>query len=262
MICMAQSRFVRLVTCGAPATAAMRGDAVSRATSSLSASGCTCVSASVTADEVVLCACEAQVEPVGLPAVDRIADDLDSLVAFGSGRCDSHGRVARPVVEDEHLQEGVVDGTRRRDATGDHLLLVVSGDQQRHARPAAGRSAARVALVEHPEEQSAGNPDGRRDDWIEPDEREQDELEVREVYWLRSSRTRSARRGMQERQACDERDAEDEQRGADRVAVVADEGDDTEGQDPEERADDEEEPARVPRSAALRAEARLECRAV
>jgi hypothetical protein len=54
----------------------------------------------------------------------------------------------------------------------------------------------RIALVEQPEEQPAGDPDGRGDDRIEPDEREQDEFDVGEPYCLRSSRTRSARSGM------------------------------------------------------------------
>ena len=77
-----------------------------RATSSLSACGCMWVSASVTTTSSWRACAEADVEPVGLAAVDRVADHPAARVAGRRLERRGLGGVGGAVVEDEHLELG------------------------------------------------------------------------------------------------------------------------------------------------------------
>ena len=123
-------------------------------------------------DELVAGTGEPGVELLGLAAVDGIAQDLAARVPAGCGSRRRRRAIGRAIVEHEHLELGVVGVERRPDAHGDHLLLVVGGDQHGHARPAAVRDMRLAALVEQPEQHAAGDPHRRRDNRVERDEGE------------------------------------------------------------------------------------------
>ena len=93
---------------------------------------------------------EAGVEPVGLAAVDRVADHAAALVRAGRLERRRFGAIGRAVVEDEHLEHRVVGGERRPDAGRDDRLLVVGGDEHGHARPTA------LGLLRAPRSRPAG----------------------------------------------------------------------------------------------------------
>jgi hypothetical protein len=125
-------------------------------------------------DELVAGAAEAEIQPFGLAAVDRVVHHLQAWVA-GTGRSGNGCRsVARAVVEHEDLELGVVKGQRCTHARTDHFLLVEGRNEHGHARPASRRRRGIVGLVEKPEQQSARNPYSRRHNREQRDVREQD----------------------------------------------------------------------------------------
>ena len=156
--CIAGSRRPRLVTCGAPATAARSGDRHMRATSSLSACGMHVSVGIGDCDELVARLAEAGVQPVGLAAVDRVADHPAAQVTCACLERCGLGGVGRAVVEDDHLELWIVDGDCGRDAGRDHGLLVVGGDQHRDSGPASGGCFDSMSLVEDAEDESSGDP--------------------------------------------------------------------------------------------------------
>jgi uncharacterized membrane protein HdeD (DUF308 family) len=114
--CMASRSRPRLVTCGAPAMAATIGEREMRLTSSLSAWVCRCASASITATSSWRLS-EPEVEPVGLAAVDWIADHAAAPISAGRLLCCRLGAVGRAVIENQHLEIRVVGGQRRPPVT-------------------------------------------------------------------------------------------------------------------------------------------------
>ena len=135
--CMARSNRPRLVTCGAPATAATMGERPMRAAASRSARGCTWVSASTTATS----GCRASRKPaLSRSALPRFTGSRTTRQR-GSPAAAASAAASVPSTEPSSSTSTsstrVVGGERRRDASGDHVLLVVGGDQQRDARPAA-----------------------------------------------------------------------------------------------------------------------------
>src|SRR3954451_592290 len=143
--CIADISTSRLVTCGAPATAASTGADSIRATRYRIARGCMCVSASVTITSPCRARANPTVELLGFAAVDGVAQHVEASVA--ARRLDRRrlGVVGGAVVEDQHLELRVVGAKRRPHAGGDHRLLVVGRDQDAHPGPAAFRLQQRIA---------------------------------------------------------------------------------------------------------------------
>ena len=94
-----------------------------RATSSLIASGCTWVSASMTATSSCRASREAGVELLGLAAVDRVAEHAAALVARRPPRAPPPRCVGRAVVEDEHLEHA---GSRTASAARTLVAMTAS----------------------------------------------------------------------------------------------------------------------------------------
>ena len=113
-------------------------------------------------DELVARLAEADVQPVGLAAIDRVADHPAARVACACLERGGLGGVGRAVVEDEHLELRVVDGERGRDAGRDHRLLVVGGDQHGHAGPASVGLLGGIPLVQQAEERVLRRPTAPR----------------------------------------------------------------------------------------------------
>ena len=168
--CIARRTRPRLVTCGAPATAARRGDRDMRATSSLSAWGWMCVSASVTATS----SWRACMKPTfSRSALPRLTGSRSTRQRGSPARCLERGGlggVGRAVVEHEHLELRVVDRERGRDAGRDHRLLVVGGDQHGNAGPASLRLLGGIPLLQQPEQEASCDPQRRGAHRVERDE--------------------------------------------------------------------------------------------
>ena len=109
-------------------------------------------------DQFVPGLAETDVEPVGLAAVDRVADDPAPPVCTGRLLRGRLGVVGGAIVEDEHLERRVIGGQHRRDADRDDALFVVCGDQHGHARPAALGTLGAGRLIQDTEEQAARHP--------------------------------------------------------------------------------------------------------
>jgi hypothetical protein len=109
---------------------------------------------------------EAGVELLRLAAVDRVAQHATAPITGGGRERRRLRPVARPVVEHEHLKHGIVGSERRRDAQGDHALLVVRRDQHRDPLPACCRLLDVVPLLEHSEHEAARHPQRSRADRV------------------------------------------------------------------------------------------------
>src|SRR3954447_8925091 len=151
--------------------------------------------------ELVARPLEPDVEALRLAAVDLVSDDLGTRVARAGLLRGSRSRVRGAVVQDEHFELGVLDREHRRDAACDHLLLVVSRDEHRQGRPAARRRRPDLrALVAQPEDEAAGNPEGRRHGRVQGDEeehRDDEAFETHASFAFRSSRRRRIRANQQ-----------------------------------------------------------------
>jgi hypothetical protein len=132
-------------------------------------------------DELVACLAQAGVEPVGLAAIDRVADHPAARVACARLERYGLGGVGGALVEDEDLELRIVDRDRGRDAGCDHSLLVVGGDQHRHPWPASGGFFHRTLLIEQAEGESSGDPGGSGAHRPERDECQQQVSECRDT---------------------------------------------------------------------------------
>src|SRR6185436_5287238 len=101
--------------------------------------------------------------------------------------------ILRAVVEDEYLDRRVVGREGRLDARVDYRLFVVSGNQERHAGPAALGRDDFEPLVGDPEDERPGDPKAGADDGVQADEGQEDRRGGAHAQARFSSRIRALR---------------------------------------------------------------------